>query len=391
MIPRPSSVRTVVRMDVVARISRRTGVVANLVLALGLTGMLAIEVALTPDRPWARPIALLVGAGIGALALARERNRAWALTGGLVICAAAAAGCVVTESPAQPGVTATTALLVLGASYVRTALPRRAAGFAVAGFVVLTASRVGLRGSLILPAAMLGVIAWGVALGLGVWLRSLDGQRRAGLDGARRDERLQLARELHDAVAHHLTVIVVQSQAALMMQAKSSPRLPGTLAEIESAGGAALIAMRRVVGLLRDADDLAGSPPPEQLDELVRRFSPRVATLDLRLPEGHAAWTPELRNTVYRVTQEALTNIVRHAGEARAVRIMVDEDRAGVRIEVTDDGPRLVPGRPWSSGGGGYGLVGMRERVEALGGRFQAGPSPAGGWRVLASIPWGPA
>ncbi len=375
-------------MDMLTRIAGRTSLVANLILGVGLAGVIGIELALTVDEFGARSIGLPASVGVGAIALFRERHRAWALTGGLVICAAAAVISLAAQSRSQPGFAATAALLVLGASYVRIATARRTGLVLIAGLVVLTVGRIELRASLVLPVAFLGVIAWCAALGVGLWLRSLDLHRRAAIAAVRHDERLELARELHDVVAHHIAAIVVQSQAAQLRATKRPGALPGALAEIESAGSDALIAMRRVVGLLRQPDDVQGVlPGTEQLGDLVRRFSARGRSVEVHLAEAAddpAAWAPEIRTTVYRVTQEALTNIVRHAPEARVVRVMVDDDPIGLRIEITNDGPHQPPQPPWS---GGYGLVGMRERVEALRGRFQAGPGPDGGWTVLATIP----
>jgi signal transduction histidine kinase len=151
--------------------------------------------------------------------------------------------------------------------------------------------------------------------------------------------------------------------------------------------------MRRVIGLLRDADDpQGGAPRPEELNDLVTRFGAGGRSVELQLPADQETWTPQIRTTVYRVTQEALTNIARHAPEAGAVRVVVSQDPAGLNLEVSDNGPSRPPAPPWTSTGGsggygGYGLVGMRERVEALGGSFRAGPGPDGGWTVLAQIP----
>jgi signal transduction histidine kinase len=230
-------------MDLLIRLSGRTGLVANLVLGLVFTGILMIELRLTTGSGSSTlPVALVI---VG-LALFRERIRPWAVIGALAVCAVAAVAAVVAQLPSQPGYAATTAMLVLGASEVRVATPRLAGFVAVAGLVVLTASRVGLRGQVILPTALLGVIAWGAALGLGVWLRSLDTHRRGMLEATRRGERLELARELHDDVAHHIAAIVVQSQAAGLMAARQPQQLSSVLAEIEAAGNDALIAMRRV-------------------------------------------------------------------------------------------------------------------------------------------------
>jgi signal transduction histidine kinase len=374
-------------MDGQNRVSGRPGLIANLGLGVVLAGIVAVEAALTAGDLRSRAFAFTVSVLTGLVALVRERNRAWALTGGLLVCAAAAAAAVTAELPSQPGVGATAALLVLGASYVRTADPRAGWVAAVAGIIVLAASRVGLRPALVLPAAALGVVAWGVALGIGLWLRYLDLHRRNAIDAARHDERLLLARELHDVVAHHVAAIVVQTQAAQLISAQQPKSLNPALAQIESAGSAALTAMRQVIGLLRDPGDAGRKlPGPQDLHDLVQRFGARGPEVEVRLPQDQSAWPPEVRTTVYRIVQESLTNIVRHAPDARCVTVMVDDTSAGFQLQIINDGTPSA-GPSWLSRAGGYGLVGMRERVEALGGSFDAGRHPDGGWAVRASIP----
>ena len=379
-------------MDALTQLPGRTRLLANLVLAGVLTGILGLELGLTAHHPGNHQLGLAVSVVLGGLALVRERHRGWAVTGGLAVCAVAVVFSLTFGLPTEPGVASTAALLVLGASFVRTAPARRGGLVAVAGVLVLTAGRAELRASLILPVALLGVIAWSAALAVGFWLRSVDTVRSAALAAARRDERLELARELHDEVAHHVAAIVVQSQAVRLVAAGRPELLPDALTAIEVAGGDALIAMRRVVGLLRDGDGLPESTPSAgQLAELVRRFGSAGGwTVDLRLPEGEDGRTPRVRTAVYRVVQEALTNIARHASQARAVHVLVEVVTTGtgpaVRIEVTDDGPH--PRLRWPSlHAGGYGLVGMRERVEVLGGHVEAGPGPARRWTVQATIP----
>jgi signal transduction histidine kinase len=146
--------------------------------------------------------------------------------------------------------------------------------------------------------------------------------------------------------------------------------------------------MRQVIGLLRDADDTGGlTPGPEQLTDLVDRFAGRGLAVQLRLPDGPAdpTWPPEVTTTVYRVVSEALTNISRHAPGAREVAVTLAHDRQAITVEITDDAPPAGP--PRFPHAGGYGLVGMRERVEALGGTLSAGPGPGAGWSVLATLP----
>jgi signal transduction histidine kinase len=139
--------------------------------------------------------------------------------------------------------------------------------------------------------------------------------------------------------------------------------------------------MRRVVGLLRDNDDVVSvAPGPEPLGELVSRFTgPAVR---LRLPNGETRWPPEVASTVYRVVQESLTNVARHAPRARSVSVTVAQDGRTVTVEVADDAPPA----PAQYHRRGYGLVGMRERVEALGGTLYAGPGESAGWMVRAVL-----
>jgi signal transduction histidine kinase len=377
------------------RIAARTEGLTNVGLGLLLAGVLAADTAVVAARPgggsW--PFELVIGSIVGALTLFRGRSPVLAVTAGLTVGLAADVAADAARLPSQPGVAATLGLLVLGAAAVRVVAARRAALVAVAGAAVLVAGRVGVRHEYILPLAFLGLLAWGGALGVGVWLRFVDARHQLAVDAARRDERLELARELHDVVAHHVAGIVVQAQAARLLAARRPETLEPTLAGIESAGTDALGAMRRVVGLLRDVSDpgdAAGvTHGPEALAGLIARFADHGPPVGLRLPDdGQASsWPPEVASTVYRVVQEALTNVVLHAQEAAEVTVIVESGPSTVTVEVIDNG-RADPAAPsWFSRRGGYGLVGMRERVEALGGRLQAGPGPAGGWAVRAEVP----
>jgi signal transduction histidine kinase len=371
--------------------------VTDVGLGLLLGAVLAADTAVVAARPgggdW--PVELAVGLLVAALALLRGRGQVRAAMAGLAVCLLAGVAADVARAPSQPGVAATLGLLVLGAAAVRVAALRQAAAVAVAGAVTMVAGRVAVRHEYILPLAFLGLLAWGGALGVGVWLRFIDTRHRLAVDAARRDERLELARELHDVVAHHVAGIVVQAQAARLVAARRPETLAPTLAGIESAGTDALGAMRRVVGLLRDAGQAADAADAgavtagqEGLADLVGRFAARGPAVRLQLPdEGQAGWPPEVASTVYRVVQEALTNVVLHAPEAGQVTVTVERGPAGVTVEVADDAPGAPAAPSWFGRGGGHGLVGMRERVEALGGSLQAGSAPAGGWVVRAEVP----
>ncbi|HTU72013.1 MAG TPA: histidine kinase [Trebonia sp.] len=375
-------------MNISHRIAARTETISNLVLALVLVAVLAADTAATAARHANWPFELAVGAVVGALALLRSRNQALAATAGVLACGAACVACDLAHLPSQPGFAATLGLLVLGAAGVRVAATPPAALLALAGAVVLVAGRVSLRGEYIVALSFIGLMAWGGALAIGAWMRLLDIRRHLVIDTARRGERMELARELHDVVAHHVAGIVVQAQAARIAAVKRPETLDATLAGIESAGNDALAAMRRVVGLLRDLGDAGGvTPGPEDLSDLVSRFARHGPAVALSLPEpGRPPWPPEVTSTVYRIVQEALTNVILHAPGAASVTVAVGDEASCVTVEVSDDAPGAPGPGPWLPPGG-HGLSGMRERAEALGGTLRAGPGPDGGWVVAARLP----
>lgn len=306
------------------------------------------------------------GAGLVVCVLALLRQ-AWV---GLAVAAVAIVVAGVAQLPGEPSPAMALGLAVLVGSAIRAGPAVLVAG---GGLAVVAGSWFVTPG-----VATLNALAWCGAVITGLGLRLLDDRHRVAAEEARRDERLELARELHDVVAHHVTGIVLQTQAARVVRRRDPARLDEHLAGIEAAGSAAMTAMRRVVGLLRDADDTV-SLAPERLNELVARFDgPAVR---LRLPDESTAWPPEVTSTVYRVVQESLTNVARHAPRARSVEVSVGQDGSSITVEVVDDGP---PARRHRAG---YGLVGMRERVETLGGTLSAGPCEGAGWAVRARLP----
>ena len=331
----------------------------------------------------------VAGAVAGGLALIRRRHLVVVSTAVLVVALVAIVVARAAGLPREPGPAVVLALAVVIGSAVRRLPGRVAVGITAAGLAVVIGSQFGGHPS---PAPLtvvtvLNALGWLAAVAAGSSLRLLDVTGRATEERTRRDERLELARELHDVAAHHLTGIVLQAQAARIVARKRPDELDGSLAGIEGAGSEALTAMRRVVGLLRDADDAASAKPgPEQLSDLVGRFDGTGVPIALRLPEQPQVWPPEVTSTIYRIVQEALTNVSRHAPHARGVSVTVEQGAESVRVEVADDGPPATSRYPRR---GGYGLIGMRERVEALGGTLSAGPRPGAGWSVLATVPTG--
>lgn len=327
----------------------------------------------------------IAGAIVCGLALARRRHLAGTAAAGLLVAAAAIVVAQLARLPTEPGPAMMLGLAVLiGAAIQR--LPGWTAGAIAVGGLAVVASGFGVAwppSSSAVPT--LSALFWlaGVAGGLG--LRLLAVRRRATAERVRQEERLELARELHDVVAHHITGIVVQAQAAQLVARKQPERLDDSLAGIANAGTEALAAMRRVVGLLRDTSDAASAAPgPEQLSSLVERFQGNGRAVHLRLPaDDTSVWPAEVTSTIYRVVQEALTNIAKHAPHAGSVTVSVTRTGPGVTVEVTDDGAS-APARSR----GGYGLIGMRERLEVLGGTLRAGPrSGQPGWSVVATLP----
>ena len=376
-------------MDALKRLALRVGTGAEVALGLAMAAAIAFNTLADArtDSDW--PFGLAVGVVICSSALLRGRNRALAAVVSLILIALT--GLVVALGAASAGPLfggGLAGLLVLGATAVRMLRPTTAAVIGVAGTLVIgvseTAGPDGLFDHRVLW-AMAGVTAWSAALAVGLYLRYLDFLHRQALESARREERLDLARELHDVVAHHVTGMVVQAQAARFAGQDHPGAMLSALDSIETAGTGTLAAMRQLVGLLRDPDDSGSGPSPEPISQLVRRFAEHGPPVDLRLPADMPApgWPPEVASTVYRIVQEALTNIARHAPGARSVVVTVTHEPQQVGIEVTDDAPASRHHRP----GGGFGLVGMRERVEALGGKLRAGPLPDAGWAVEAWLP----
>ncbi|MEV5555452.1 histidine kinase [Nonomuraea wenchangensis] len=329
----------------------------------------------------------MAGAAVSALALARRRRKALAAVAGQLVALSAALASHLAGLPAEPGPAAALALAVLTASAVRTLAPRAACAVALGGLVVVAAT--GLRATTgIPPVTVLNAGAWLAGLAAGLGARTLAARREVMAETVRRHERLQLARELHDVVAHHVTGIVLQSQAAQVLARRRPEHVGSALTGIETAGADALAAMRRLVGLLRDAAPPA--PPPESLAGLAARFD--GPPVHLRLPEQDedaATWPPEVTGTVYRVVREALTNVSRHARSARSVHVTVAREPGTLTVEITDDAPPAPARRRRAATG--YGLLGMRERVTALGGTLDAGPRPgAPGWSVRAALPLPP-
>jgi len=212
--------------------------------------------------------------------------------------------------------------------------------------------------------------------------RELESLREKERRSAIVEERLRIGREVHDVVGHSLVAITLQARAGLRRLSRSPERVADALREIDELASRALEETRTAVATIRgDADESRDDQPMlAALDDLVQ--SMRVSELDVHLtidPEAHEL-PPALQSAAYRIVQESLSNVAKHVRRAHvAVRIAYEGEF--FVVEITDDGASA------SFAGEGSGLRGMRERATELGGSLEAGPAPAGGWRVRASIP----
>ncbi|GAB3578456.1 histidine kinase [Amycolatopsis endophytica] len=248
-------------------------------------------------------------------------------------------------------------------------------------------SRLGIRDLRDLVIA--AVLVLGISVACGLYFRARDSERRkvveAAVSDAQNSERMALARELHDLVAHHVTGIIVQAQAAKVI-ADQNPKVALEVIErIEVAGTEAMTAMRRLVGSMRAGGDVVTDQATMDLDADLRRLAERAQVpvdAEVRVPKN---LPQEVSRSALRLVQESLTNTRKHAAGATRVRLLAEVRDGELHIRVADDGRQVVT-RP-AGGSGGYGLVGMRERVELLHGRLAAGPAPDGGWVVEAWLP----
>jgi signal transduction histidine kinase len=202
-------------------------------------------------------------------------------------------------------------------------------------------------------------------------------------------ERARIAREMHDVVAHHLTVMVALSDGAAAASAADPARAAEVMRTVSSTGRQALADTRRLLGVLRDPDgDLAAAARAPlvgigDLDELVAGVRTAGLPVTLEISGQPALLPPAVQATAYRVVQEALTNTLKHGGPGVSARVRIDVGSEQVCLQVSDDGAGAEAPVP---AGVGRGLTGMRERVRAFGGSVDAGPRAAGGWQVVARL-----
>jgi signal transduction histidine kinase len=288
--------------------------------------------------------------------------------------------------------------------------PRRA----IAGLAVVVAAIIGL-GIADPPgldrAGAIGVLAqFTAAWALGVAMRNrraateavvrqADDRAEAERQSAARmlaEERLRIAQELHDVVAHSMSVIAVQAGVGAHVLDDRPEQARAVLDNISATSRGTLAEMRRLLGVLRDEDGARSHVPAPGLADLPRLVSEvQAAGVPATLHVvGETGDVPAgVGMSAYRVVQEALTNVIKHAGQPSRVDVTVRREDGSVAVEVLDDGRGLAAARPEgpAADGSGHGLIGMRERVEVWGGELLAGAAPGGGFRVCARLPYGDA
>ena len=293
---------------------------------------------------------------------------------------------------------------LLLAAWVAGAHPDRRAALVGWGGVIATVASVSSQ----LPDSFLGNLLWVGGISTGAWVaafavsyrgRQVEEAEARAVQLAREreerareavlEERARIARELHDVVAHSVSVMTVQAGAVRRLLTPEQQREREALETIEHTGRQALNEMRRLLGILRrteggdgDGPELAPQPGIDSLDRLVRQVRRAGMPVDLRIEGERPEVAPTVDIAVYRVVQEALTNALRHAGPAQAEVLLRFSDDA-LDLEIANDGRADQNGD-----GSGHGLEGMRERVAFAGGTLAAGPRPDGdGYVVRAHIP----
>lgn len=359
--------------DVPERLSRDWALVGALMVTALLEGVFRDDVA------W-RPFVTIVAVGLAPVLLWR---RTQPLACVMVAFGTAMALGLASLAGGAPSVGLNTMIYVLVLVY---ALVRWGSGreIVIGLTVVLVAAAIGTVADYTGPADVIGgfgILAAATADGAAFRYRA-ESWRRA-LDQIRSQERVGLARELHDIVAHHVSAIAVQAQAGRTLAGQRPEAALEALAVIEGEASRTLAEMRAMVRVLRDGAPTEYAPRPGVADLVsLARLDP-VPVVDVEVPGDLDELPLQVDAAVYRLAQEALTNALRHARNASRVKIRVVEGGGRLRLRVTDDG-QIDPARPASHG---FGLLGMNERVQLLGGTLHAGPAPEGGWAVDAELP----
>jgi signal transduction histidine kinase len=351
--------------------------------AIVLAGV-ALDALLRSDLVW-RPVAVAFGCGLALAALVRRAHPLAAVAFAFVGFAVLDVATLV--AGAEPvALNSGWVVLVLVYSLLRWRGGRDAAiGLVVVAVAVAVIVSRDFSGA---AETIAGIAVVLLAAALGASVRYRAAAREQLVVQAKLQEREQLARELHDTVAHHVSAIAIQAQAGLVLARSSS--LSGATEALETISGEAartLAQMRTMVSALRERRQQPATAPQGRIADIegLAAGGTDALRIEVRLRGDLTNLPPAVEGAVYRVVQESITNAKRHAQQANRVEVEVTGDTGGVRLTVRDDGVRTAPADNQS----GFGLVGMTERVTLLGGTLTAGPGPERGWSVQAVLPRG--
>jgi len=335
------------------------------------------------------PVAGLLMLAIGSVALFWRRSRSLAVLG---VALAMSVAWTALDYPGNPVFVILASLYAVGRYVVdwRISLPALAAALAVVGSgQVVDGDPI----SEVVTGLILTALSWYVGRRVrirGDYAREraehLEWKRATEAERVIADARAGIARELHDVVAHNVSVMTVQAGVARLVVADDPERAQEAIGAVEAAGRRALDELRHLLGVLRPetaSGELGPQPALNQVHELVEQL--RKTGMSISLAVDVPSELPvRVDLFAYRIVQEALTNVLKHGGVDAAVQVHLEEADGHVDIEVTDTGTATS-----TLPGSGQGIVGMRERAMLLGGTFEAGPRPEGGFRVLARLPIG--
>ncbi|GIJ55043.1 sensor histidine kinase [Virgisporangium aurantiacum] len=352
------------------RVWRDWALVAVLVVAAVLEGVLR------PDLPW-RVVSV-------AIAVALVPTVLWRRTRPLLMVAIAFGGCAL--SPLLTG----GELAELQTMGFLTLLPYALFRWGSGREMVLGSAIMLGRLAVLVPLsqtglgmAAVGVLVLSVAAACGTAMRYRARARQRDLEKVKLLERERLARDLHDTVAHHVSAIAIRAQAGLATMSVHPEAAADALRVIEAEATRTLTEMRTMVRALRRSEEADLAPSP-RIADLARLGSGAGPVVDVEIDGDTDDLSPSVGSAIYRLAQESVTNARRHARHATRILVRVAADDTSVRLRVTDDGET-------GHGGAtpGYGLIGMTERADLLGGTCEAGPNPGRGWTVSAVLPRG--
>ncbi len=376
------------RDDVAGRIAsfvRRHG---DESLAIGLTAIVLLGIAVT-DLPGSIRLASVGLAFVAGVAAARRSQHPLPLLG-LMLAVSVASALLPSFRAASINAFAFFGLLAVysGAAHTK-GRETMVAGVITVGLYITDLVGLDPAGINLDSAVFFGLV-YGLPWATGrAMRRRRASDRRAAEEKAHAaaaiaEERARIARELHDVVAHSISVIVLQARGGRHVLESEPDDARSAFVVIEEAGQQALTEMRRLLGLLRSPDEelaLAPQPSLRELDRLAEHVQDAGLPVQVIVEGEPRDLPPGVELSAFRIVQEALTNALKHAGPARA-RVLVRYGADELELEITDDGPGTG-----ESTGSGYGLIGMRERVSVYGGELRAGQQPGGGYALRVRLP----